>query len=86
MMNEMKIEYKDILDIEYALRRAELSAKREWDEVVQWKDDDDPDGGLLYSLRYRDVKELRQAQKSLRAIWKIIRQSDIEPGYSTLGS
>jgi len=81
MMNEMKIEYKDILDIEWALKRAELSAKREWDEVVRWKTDE-PDGGLLYRLRYEDVKELRQAQKSLRQIWKTIRQSDIEPVYS----
>ena len=81
MMNEMKVEYKDILEIKWALKRAELSAKREWDEVVQWKTDE-PDGGLLYSLRYQDVKDLRQAQKSLRQIWKTIRQSDIEPVYS----
>ena len=78
MMNE--IEYKDVLDIEWTLRRAELAAKTKWDEVVTYKDDDDC---CLYELRYETVKELRIAQKKLRAIYKVIRQhSDIEVKYT----
>lgn len=82
MMNEMKIEYKDILEIEWALRQAEIKAKREWDNVVKWKEADQPDGGVLYAIHHDTVKELRAAQKSLRQIWKTIKESNIEEVYS----
>ncbi len=80
-MNEMKIEYKDILDIEYALRRAEIKAKREWDNVVKWREPDQADGGVLYAIHHDTVKELRTAQKSLHQIWKTIQESNIEQVY-----
>jgi hypothetical protein len=73
MMNE--IEYKDVLDIEWTLMKAELAAKTKWDEVVIFKDDDDC---CLYEVRYEVVKELRAAQKKLRALFKVIRNSDIK--------
>ena len=79
------MKYKDVLDIGWALKKAELVAKREWDEVVQWKDDDSG-GKLLYELRYEDVKFLREAQKKLDNMWKLVRKSSatgvaIEPEY-----
>jgi hypothetical protein len=80
------MKYKDVLDIEWALKKAELVAKREWDEVVQWKDDASG-GRMLYELRYEDVKFLRDAQKKLRGMWKLVRKSSamgvaIDPEYS----
>ena len=72
MMNA--IEYKDILDIEWALRAAELRAKTEWDKMVIYKDT----SSLLYDVHYEKVKELRQAQKKLRAVYSVIKKSDIE--------
>ena len=73
-MNENEIQYGDVLDIEWTLRSAELRAKTEWDEMLIYKDTD----SLLYDLAYEKVKELRDAQKKLRAIYKVIRKSDIE--------
>ena len=73
------IEYKDILDIEWALRSAELRAKSEWDKMLIYKDTE----SLLYDLHYEKVKELRDAQKMLRNIYKVIRNhSDIEVKHS----
>ncbi len=66
-----KIEYKKILDTEWTLKRAEIAAKREWDSVVQYGKDD-----LLYELRYKDVKELRQAQKDLQEMIQLLRKND----------
>ena len=72
MMNE--IQYKDVLDIEWALRSAELRAKTEWDETLQWGKEDN----LLYELGYQKVKELRDAQKKLQDLYKVIGNSNIE--------
>jgi len=58
-----KIEYRKILDMKWALRRAELKAKTEWDETVQYGKDD-----LLYELAYEKVKELRQALKYMEEV------------------
>jgi hypothetical protein len=72
-MNEIR--YSDVLDIEWELRRAELRAKTEWDSTLQWGKEDN----LLYELAYEKVKALRDAQKKLKAIYKVIsRHSDIE--------
>tara|TARA_Y100000310_G_scaffold164505_1_gene164286 strand:+ start:361 stop:600 length:240 start_codon:yes stop_codon:yes gene_type:complete len=74
-MNENEIQYADVLDIEWALRSAELRAKTEWDKTLQWGKEDN----LLYELAYEKVKALRDAQKKLKAIYKVIRNhSDIE--------
>ena len=74
-MNENEIKYADVLDIEWALRSAELRAKTEWDNTLQWGKEDN----LLYELAYEKVKQLREAQKQLKAIYKVIRNhSNIE--------
>jgi hypothetical protein len=72
MMNEIR--YKDVLDIEWELRRAELRAKTEWDDTLQWGKEDN----ILYELAYEKVKALRDAQKKIREIYKVISNSDIE--------
>ena len=78
MMNEKKeLKYVELLDLDYALSKAEITAKREWDDVVQWKEDDEKDGGLLYRLRYEDVKELRDAQKILKRVIDVLRKNDL---------
>ena len=65
------IEYKKILDIQWALRRSELRAKAEWDDTVQYGKDD-----LLYELAYEKVKELRQAQKDLNEMTDLLRKNE----------
>jgi hypothetical protein len=78
-MNENEIQYADVLDIDWALRSAELRAKTEWDSTLQWGKEDN----LLYELAYEKVKQLREAQKQLKAIYKVIRNhSDIKVKHS----
>ena len=71
------MKYADILDIEWALKSAELRAKSHWDDMLIYKDSD----SCLYEMAYDKVKELRDAQKALRNIWKIVQQSNIELEY-----
>ena len=65
------IEYRKILDMMWALRRAELRAKTEWDGVVKYGKDD-----LLYELHYEKVKELRQAQKDLEEVSALLGKNE----------
>ena len=66
-----KIQYKKILDVDWALRASELRAKSKWDETVHYGKDD-----LLYELAYDTVKELREAQKSLKEMTDMLRKND----------
>jgi hypothetical protein len=68
-----KIEYRKILDIMWALRSSELRAKTEWDKMVIYKDDDEP---ILYELAYEKVKGLRQAQKDLAEVSKLLGKNE----------
>jgi hypothetical protein len=75
-MNE--IEYKDVLDIEWALRSAELRAKTHWDDMVIYKGTD----SCLYEMAYEKVKELRDAQKKLRSLYKVVQTSEVKVKYA----
>jgi len=66
-----KIEYKKMLDIQWELRRAELRAKTQWDDTVQYGKND-----LLYELAYEKVKDLRNAQKDLAEITSHLRKTN----------
>jgi hypothetical protein len=66
------IEYKDILDMEWTYRRSLIAAKREWDKVVQYGKED-----VLYQLRYKDVKELREAIKNLQKVYALLKKNDL---------
>jgi hypothetical protein len=73
MMNKIEeIKYKELLDLDWALRKAELKAKSEWDDVVEYGKDE-----LLYELRYETVKELRDAQKVLKKVVDALRANDL---------
>ena len=73
-----EIEYKDVLDIEWALRSAELRAKCHWDDMLIYKDTD----SCLYELAYEKVKELRDAQKKMRSLYKVIQNSEVKVKYA----
>jgi hypothetical protein len=66
-----KIEYSKILDTQWALRRAELKAKTQWDEQYKAYGKE-----LLYELNYETVKELREAQLSLLEVTELLRKND----------
>ena len=65
------IEYRKILDTMWTLRCAELRAKTEWDGVVKYGKDD-----LLYELAHEKVKELRDAQKHLEEMYKLLSRNN----------
>ena len=69
MMN--KIEYKKILDLEWSLRRAEIAAKLQWDKMFEEYGKD-----LLYDLNHEWVKELREAQKSVKEMTELLSKSN----------
>ena len=72
-MNKIEeIKYKELLDLDWALRKAELKAKSEWDDVVEYGKNE-----LLYELRYETVKELRDAQKVLKKVVDALRANDL---------
>ncbi len=68
-----EIKYKQLLDLEWSLRSAELRAKTEWDKMLIYKDTD----SLLYDLAYDKVKDLREAQKTLKQVVKVLRDNDL---------
>tara|TARA_Y100000310_G_C20030603_1_gene511602 strand:- start:59 stop:295 length:237 start_codon:yes stop_codon:yes gene_type:complete len=73
MLNMKEIKYKQLLDLEWSLRSAELRAKTEWDKMLIYKDTD----SLLYDLAYDKVKDLREAQKTLKQVVKVLRDNDL---------
>ena len=70
MTKELK--YTQLLDLEWTLKKAEIVAKREWDEVVEYGKDD-----ILYQIHHDDVKHLREAQKTLEQVIGILRKNDL---------
>ena len=76
MMNMKEIKYNQLLDLEWVLRRQEIHAKSHWDEMYESygkKDKDD----LLTELAYETVKELREAQKTVKQVVKVLRANDL---------
>ncbi len=69
---DKQLKYKELLDLEWALKRSEISAKREWDEVVEYGK-----GDVLYQIRYDDVKQLRRAQVTLKKTIDLLRKNDL---------
>jgi len=65
------IEYKKILDTQWALRRAELKAKTQWDEQYRAYGKE-----LLYELNHETVKELRNAQEHLEEMTELLRKNN----------
>ena len=70
MTKELK--YTQLLDLEWTLQRSEITAKREWDQVVEYGKDD-----LLYQIHHDDVKRLREARKTLKQVIDILRENDL---------
>jgi hypothetical protein len=76
MMNMKEIKYNQLLDLEWALRRQEIHAKSHWDRMYQEygkKDKND----LLTELAYETVKELREAQKTVKQVVEVLRANDL---------
>jgi hypothetical protein len=66
MMNEIR--YKQLLDLDWALRSSLLKAESRWNQMYERYGKD----GLLYELTYDDVKELREARKTLAQVVSVL--------------
>jgi len=71
MMNEIR--YKQLLDLDWALRSSLLKAESRWNEMYEKYGKDE----LLYELTYDDVKELREARKTLKQVISVLRKKEL---------
>jgi len=73
------IESSKMYDLQWALRKAEIKAKTQWDEQYKAHGKE-----LLYELNYETVKELREAQKTLARVHTIMLNNNklTYPDYS----
>ena len=71
-----KLEYKQLLDLEWALRRQEIHAKTRWDDMYQSYGKNDKNC-LLTELAYETVKELREAQKTVKQVIILLSDKDL---------
>ena len=73
MLNMKELKYTQLLDLQWALRSAELRAKTEWDKMFVYKDTD----SCLYELAYEKVKELRDAQRTLKQVIGVLSSNNL---------
>jgi hypothetical protein len=77
MMNEIdKIKYTQLLDLEWTVKKATRPAQAKYDEYYQKYGKHDKKD-LLTELAYKDLKELRDATKTIKIVIDTLRQNDL---------
>ena len=74
MSKELK--YNQLLDLQWVVRKSTIHAQSKYDEMYQTygkKDRDD----LLTELAYDDLKQLREASKTLKQVMDILQKKDL---------
>ena len=69
-----ELKYKQLLDLQWVIRKSTIHAQSKYDEMYQTygkKDKDD----LLTRMAYDDLKDLREAQKTLKQVVDVLRSS-----------
>jgi len=70
------IKYKELLDLDWALKSNMIHAQSKYDEYYQKYGKDDKDD-LLTSMAYDDLKLLREARKTLHKAVRALRAHDL---------
>ena len=70
------IKYKELLDLDWALKSNMIHAQSKYDEYYQKYGKDDKDD-LLTSMAYDDLKLLREARKTLHKVVRVLRANDL---------
>ena len=70
------IKYKELLDLDWALKSNMLKAQTKYDEFYQKYGKHNKDD-LLTELAYDDLKLLREARKTLAKAVRVLRANDL---------
>ena len=76
MTTTEEIKYKELLDLDWAIKRSMLKAQKEYDETYQKYGKYDADD-LLTRLAYDELKGLREARKTLHKAVRVLRENDL---------
>ena len=76
MLNMKEIKYKELLDLEWQVKRSTIHAQSKYDEYYQAYGKHDKDD-LLTSMAYDELKSLRQAKKTLTKVIEVMRDNDL---------
>jgi len=74
MSKELK--YKQLLDLEWVVNKSTIHAQSKYDEYYQAYGKHDKKD-LLTSMAYDDLKQLREAKKTLKQVTDILRKKDL---------
>ena len=70
------MKYKQLLDLQWAIKSNILKAQTKYDEYYQKYGKDDKND-LLTELAYDDLKLLREARKTLHKVVRVLRSNDL---------
>lgn len=71
-----QLKYKQLLDLDWAIRKSELQAQKKYDEYHQAYGKHDKKD-LLTELAYEELKGLREARKTLHKAVRILKANDL---------
>ena len=71
-----EIKYKELLDLDWAIKRSMLKAQKEYDETYQKYGKYDADD-ILTRIAYDELKGLREARKTLHKAVRVLRENDL---------
>jgi len=70
---DKELKYVELLDLEWTVKKATIPAQRQYDEYYKEYGKDE----LLTELAYSDLKELREASKTMERVIKLLRKNDL---------
>ena len=76
MMNMKEIKYKQLLDLEWAIKKNMIHAQSKYDEFYQEYGKDDKTD-ILTSIAYDDLKLLREAHKTVEQVIEVMRSNEL---------
>tara|TARA_B100000470_G_C19610386_1_gene310724 strand:+ start:302 stop:544 length:243 start_codon:yes stop_codon:yes gene_type:complete len=76
-MNELKMKYADILDIEWQLNCRTRAMKKQWEDYRQYGK-----GDILYDIALNDLKQAEKSEKLIKGIWETVKESNIKEVYA----
>ena len=77
MMNKKEdITYKELLDLDWVIKKSMLKAQTNYDDMYQKYGKHDKKD-LLTELAYEDLKALREARKTLAKVVRALRVNDM---------
>ena len=76
MIIKEDIKYKELLDLDWAVKRSELQAQKKYDEYYQAYGKHDKKD-LLTELAYEELKSLREARKTLHKAVRALKANNL---------